>query len=96
MQSSWIWNTLPHHHYHRQQRRSSCFSQTEFVPPLTPPLAFLMEEKLGRFISNSTTLPESTRLARRPGPLNWRRRPHRSGYPFPEQPGRGSAGARSF
>lgn len=84
MQSSWIWNTLPHHHYHRQQPRGSCVSQTEFGPPLTPPLAFLVEEKLGRFISNSTTLPESTRLARRPGPLNRRRRrrPHQSGYPF--------------
>lgn len=77
--------------------------RAECVASSPCPLAFLMKEELGEFISNSRlnsfiwrTLPKSIRLSGQPGPLTWLLGLSQPGYPFPEQLGHGSAEASSF
>lgn len=94
-----MWDTLPPPAAALQQLSLGL----NVLPPHPAPLAFLMKEELGEFISNSRlnsfiwrTLPKSIRLSGQPGPLTWLLGLSQPGYPFPEQLGHGSAEASSF
>ena len=95
-----------HRHRHRHRPCSSWVSQTEFVPPFTPPRAFLMEEELGEFISNPNSSSAHLLGEHFPNPpgspdcqalsSSGRWGPGQPGYRSPEQPHHGWVGASSF